>query len=130
MKVNFKKQIAMLLAATTCLSVAACDLEEPTPPDYSSYSNRFNFYCYAPPNAGTWKADDGSTMYSGEDFRTVERYKEYKDCGFDTLMVQSSGNYQGEDFETSDLKMVMDRAYAAGIGWGMQVWTFRPLYNL
>ena len=116
MKVNFKKQIAMLLAATTCLSVAACDLgEEPTPPDYSSYSHRFNFYCYAPPNAGTWKADDGSTMYAGEDYRTVERYKEYKDCGFDTLMVQSSGNYQGENFETSNLKMVMDRAYEAGI---------------
>ncbi|MBQ8685726.1 MAG: hypothetical protein IJ514_06125 [Clostridia bacterium] len=121
---KFKKQIALALAATSCLSLVACNKQvtptvTPTAPDYSAYSHKLSFYCYNPPNDGTWNIDKTKTPAvrgsAGEDFRTVERYKEYKDCGFDILMMQSSGKYSGQDWETSDTKMVMDRAYEAGI---------------
>ncbi|MBQ4053225.1 MAG: hypothetical protein IJD33_02690, partial [Clostridia bacterium] len=88
-----KKQLALVLAATTCFGLVACNKQaEPTAPDYSVYSHKFSFYCYNPPNDGTWYVDreNDKKMYAGEDFRTVERYKEYKDCGFDILMMQSS----------------------------------------
>ncbi|MBO5479923.1 MAG: hypothetical protein J6A63_01880 [Clostridia bacterium] len=88
-------------------------------PDYSAYKHQFSFYCYTPPNDGTWNEDLNRTPpirgWAGEDFRTVERYKEYKDCGFDILLMQTAGKYQGEDWETSMAKRVMDRVVAGGI---------------
>ncbi|MBQ8685725.1 MAG: hypothetical protein IJ514_06120 [Clostridia bacterium] len=88
-------------------------------PDYSAYKHRFDFYCYTPPNDGTWNVDltqDPVLRASaGEDFRTVERYKEYKACGFDILLMQSAGKYQGEEWESSMAKAVTDRAVEAGI---------------
>jgi hypothetical protein len=69
-----------------------------------------------PPNDGTWYANDGTPMYAGEDYRNTARYKEYKDCGFDLLMMQHSGKFNGEQaWEESITKMVMDQAWAAGI---------------
>jgi hypothetical protein len=120
---KFKKQIAMALAAITAFSCfAACapadssSVSNEGAPDYSMYDNQFLFYCYAPPNDGTWKADDGTPMYAGEDFRVAERYKEYMDCGFDILMMQFSGKFDGtQTWEESDTKMVMDQALEAGM---------------
>ena len=133
---KLKKQIAMALAALTASSCfAACTPPAPggtgssgntstenssvvddNAPDYSGYDNQFLFYCYMPPNDGTWTADDGTPMYAGEDFRTTERYQEYKDCGFDLLMMQHSGKFDGTQvWEESITKMVMDRALAAGL---------------
>lgn len=74
---------------------------------------QFNLYAYAPPTDGTYTID-GEEFFTGQDFRTVERYKEYKDCGFNILFAQGSGYYD-EPFEGSELQMVMDRAYEAGI---------------
>ena len=88
-------------------------------PDYSAYQHKFEFYCYTPPNDGMWNEDKTKTpavqASAGEDFRTVERYKEYKDCGFDILLMQSAGKYQGEDWDSSMAKTVMERAVSAGI---------------
>ena len=76
---------------------------------------KFNFYSYSPPNDGHWYID-GKEYYVGQDFRTVERYKEYKDIGFNILFSAFSAKYYyGDNWETSTLKMVMDRAYEAGI---------------
>ncbi len=118
MKRNFKKTIALLLAATSAFSLVACvgtEGNEPPAPDYSGYTNRFVNYAYTPPNNGVWNDLDGVSHSAGEDFRTVEQYKWYKECGFDILLAQSSGSYTGQDFETSDTKMVMDNAFEAGI---------------
>ena len=118
---RLKRYIALALTATSLLSLVACNQQvaEPTAPDYSAYNHKMSFYCYNPPNDGTWYIDKTQNPAvkgtAGEDFRTVERYKEYKDCGFDILMMQSSGRYNGEVWETSDTKMVMDRAYQAGL---------------
>lgn len=112
---KLKKWISCILAATTCMGMVACAEKEGETPDYSAYNDRFVYYAYNPPTAGRWRDIDGNVKDAGEDFRTVEQYKIYKDCGFDILMMQTTGNYYGQDFETSDTKMVMDRAFEAGI---------------
>ena len=45
-----------------------------------------------------------------EDFRTVERYQEYKDCGFTEIMFAGEDRYLGEPFETSDMKKMLAQA--------------------
>ena len=85
-------------------------------PDYSAYNHKFECYCYTPPNDGKWIDEGGVVRYSGQDFRTVERYKEYKDCGFDILLMQTAGKFDGtEAWEESNAKKVMDKAWEAGI---------------
>ena len=76
---------------------------------------RFDIYGYSPPSKLDIGIDGGLVLQTGLEFRTVERYKEYKDAGFNVLLMQSSGKYQGEAWETSDCKLVMDRAHQAGI---------------
>ncbi len=75
---------------------------------------RMEQYAYTPPPALRFEIDGILTPVI-EDFRTVERYKEYKECGFDILLAQTSGVYNGEEWESSQAKMVLDRAYEAGL---------------
>ena len=75
----------------------------------------FSFYGYNPPDSGIYEIG-GVQYFSGEDFRSVKRYKEYKNVGFDVLLLQHACSYNGEDFDTSVCKMCMERAYSAGIG--------------
>ncbi len=82
---------------------------------YEKYDHlQFDLYGYSPPTDGTYTVD-GELKTTGEDYRTVERYKEYQECGFNILLMQFGGVYNGEDWATCDAKMVMDRAYAAGL---------------
>lgn len=95
-----------------CDSSSSVDLSGA--PDYSNATGEFLTYGYTGPTDGTWFRDD--EQYNvGEDFRTVERYKEYKDAGFNVLLLQGNEPYRGEKFETSQLKQTMDRAYEAGV---------------
>lgn len=75
---------------------------------------KFRLYGYSSPTDGTWSLD-GTIIDEGEDFRTKVRYEEYKNCGFNTLLLQGNDPYDGEDFETSQLKKNMDNAYDAGL---------------
>ncbi len=77
-------------------------------------SLQFEFYAYNGPTDGTWTEHD-EKFYAGQDFRTVERLKEYKDAGMTLYMPQNASWYNGQEWETSDAKMMMDRALAAGI---------------
>ena len=103
------------VAATSCIfwgCGTTADLSGA--PDYSDCSGEFLTYGYTGPTDGTWYRDD--EQYDvGEDFRTEERYGEYKEAGLNTLLLQGNEPYRGENFETSELKRTMDRAYAAGI---------------
>ncbi len=112
---KIRKWISCILAATTCMGMVACVEKEGEIPDYSAYNDRFVYYAYNPPTAGRYRDINNEIRDVGEDFRTVEQYRIYKECGFDILMMQGTGNYSGQSFETSDTKMVMDRAYEAGI---------------
>ena len=75
---------------------------------------QFGLYGYSPPTDGTYRVD-GEIKTTGEDYRTVERYREYKEVGFNILLMQHTSRYSGEEWETSDAKMVMDRAQEAGL---------------
>lgn len=71
-------------------------------------------YGYSSPTDGTYKID-GVTYSVEKDFRTQERYEEYRAVGMDTLLLQANDPYLGELFETSQTKKNMDNAYRAGI---------------
>ena len=73
----------------------------------------FPIYGYSPPPEGKWQIDD--TVFTTEDFRTVEKYREYKDCGFNILFLQYTAPYYGDGWEKSETKMAMERAIEAGL---------------
>ena len=113
--------IALLFAATIALTMFGCggkkggnSVDLSGAPDYSGSTGEFLTYGYTGPTDGTWFRDD-EQYNTGEDYRTTERYAEYKDAGFNVLLLQGNEPYNGEPFETSILKRTMDRAYEAGI---------------
>lgn len=117
MSKKLKKITAIVLCAISMIWGVACTHEDmpPTPPDYSQSKYKMDFYGYTGPTNGTWDMD-GMVFDAGEDFRTVERYKEYKDSGMTILLPQASALYTGRvAWELSDTKMVFDRALEAGI---------------
>ena len=74
-----------------------------------------NLYAYSPP-AGPRLVVNGQEFYvKNREFRTVERYQEYQNCGFNVLFGQHGGAYGDEPFEESGAKLILDRAYQAGI---------------
>ena len=84
-------------------------------PDYSDSKLQFDFYGYSSASNGEWSID-GTKYTAGEDFRTVERIKEYKDAGMSIYFPQHQGAMrEGVDFETSDAKKALDDALEAGI---------------
>ena len=84
-------------------------------PDYSDSILQYDFYGYSSASNGEWTID-GVKYSAGEDFRTVERIKEYKDAGMSIYFPQHQGAVRdGVDFETSDAKKALDDALAAGI---------------
>ncbi len=115
---NFKKTLVVLLTSLLSLNLlfsgCAPKVNLSGAPDYSDQTGEFLTYGYTGPTDGTWFRDD-EQYNTGEDYRTVERYAEYKDAGFNTLLLQGNEPYKGENFATSELKRTMDRAYEAGI---------------
>ena len=73
----------------------------------------FPIYAYSPPPQGKYWIDD--VIYPTDDFRTVERYKEYKECGFNVLFMQRTAAYNGEEWDTCETKRAMQNAVEAGI---------------
>lgn len=101
-----------LLTLSSCGSTQV-DLEK-NAPDYSSKAGEFVTFAYASPTDGSY-TENGVPMSTGEDYRTVERYREYKEAGLNTMLIQGNDPYGGEDFETSQLKKNMDMCIEAGI---------------
>ena len=122
--------VASILAVCT-LACTACDMlggknsssyspdNDPKllqAPDYSKYTHRFDSYGYSGPDDGTYNIDN--VVYDvGEDFRTVERYKEYKECGFNIYLAQTGININGSFNEEvwKKEKVYMDYATEAGL---------------
>ncbi len=87
---------------------------------YGEYYERnkgyeINLYAYSPPPNGVFNFD-GMRYDCGIDFRTVENYVTYRDCGFNTMLGQWSARYVGEPWETSEAKAVMDKVAQVGVG--------------
>ncbi len=114
--------IASILAVCT-LACTACgenssgdDPKLLQAPDYSKYTHRFDSYGYSGPSDGTYNIDN--VEYDiGQDFRTLERYKEYKECGFNIYLAQTDININNEFNEEvwAKEKTYMDAAYEAGL---------------
>ena len=87
------------------------------------YDNELSFssYAYAPPGSGYYTVDGydypGAVDNEGNviSFQTLEKYQEYKDCGFDIIMIQADDAYFGEEFSTSHVKELMDLALEVGL---------------
>ena len=76
--------------------------------------HRYEFFAYNPPTSGVYRVN-GFDYRSGEDFRSVGRCREYKNCGFNKLQLRYEHAYSGEPWEESETKYMWDVAYAAGI---------------
>jgi len=74
----------------------------------------YDFYGYNSPTSGKYYIGEVEYFY-GEDYRSVKRYKEYKNAGFNILLLQHENSYSGEDFESSACNKCMVNAYKAGI---------------
>ena len=80
---------------------------------YQKEAKVFDLYAYCPPGCQAGDYVVGKKV--DEDMRSVERYKEYKDVGFNMVMSGTVGTYYGEEWETSMCKKMMDTVLAAGI---------------
>ena len=113
-----KKIISMILAAISVFSTALIgSCGEKNPPAFNDYKNstlQFDFYGYSSTSDGRYNWD-GTWTDVGEDFRTVERVKEYKEAGMTIYFPQSAAAYSGQDWETSQTKKALDNAVAAGL---------------
>ncbi len=114
MNKKLTRSIVGMLAGVFALGCVGCKDKAELAPDYSASTLQFDFYGYTGPTDGRWWLNNNE-IYEGQDFRTVDRLKEYKDVGMTIYLPQSAGNYNGGDWETSDAKMVMDRAQEAGL---------------
>lgn len=65
---------------------------------------------FTPPPNGFIKDRNGKIHAQFPDFRTKERYTEFKNCGFDEMIFAGETKYEGEDYSTSELKMMLDLA--------------------
>ena len=116
MKKTIKKIVSLILTLSfACCVFGGCKKEQSVSlPDYSANKDRFEFFTYTSPTDGYYYID-GLEYYSGEDFTTVERYKEMLDCGFTILYLNRKGAiYNDTVWETSQAKKSFENAYAAG----------------
>lgn len=74
---------------------------------------QFTFFGYNPPTNGEHTIN-GFT-YKNEDFRTAERCREYKDCGFALMQLRYGHAYDGEEWESSNTNLMWNKALKAGI---------------
>ena len=120
------KQILAIVLSLGTLALTACggknssssvedDPKLLQAPDYSAYTHKFSSYGYSGPNPGYWTLDD-ERIDLGEDFRTVERYIEYKEAGFDIYLPghDISINSSNPD-KWAQESVYMDRAHEAGL---------------
>ncbi|MBQ4097749.1 MAG: hypothetical protein IJC72_00430 [Clostridia bacterium] len=75
--------------------------------------DQFMVYGYCSPTNGVFNINGCNYSY-GEDFRSVKRYKEHKNAGFNVLLLQGGNGYHGGDWETSGGKICMEAGYKAG----------------
>ena len=81
--------------------------------DYSDCVGRMGQYAFVTPTNGEVTID-GEFKKIG-DFRNEKTYQEYRDCGFDILLLLGNDTYKGEEFATSDLKMNLELCKKVGL---------------
>ena len=74
--------------ATSMALFAGCGDYTKNKPVYDGSDKHFDYYAYHSVSDGNWVVN-GETFTAGEDFRTVEKIREYKEAGMTILMPQS-----------------------------------------
>ena len=81
--------------------------------DPKNAGKHMNIYAYGMPSCGRLKLQD--LYYQGTDYRTVENYQIYKDCGFNMAFPVTTGNYADGPWAESKAKRVMQLCEQVGI---------------
>ena len=121
---KFTRALALLLGTISCFAtLGACNKnatgnEIPVAlPDYAD-DREVQLLGYANPTNGDYKFD-GIPTNDGVDFRTVERFKEYKDAGLNVAFARYDSSLPAETtketWKDTGTKVVCDKAYEAGI---------------
>ena len=116
MKMKFKiLSVVMCLVSVFGAGVYGCaDGELPTLPDYSAAADDYEFFAYTPNTSGRYSVN-GVERVLGPDMRTVEGYTDYKNAGFDILMLTGNNGYHGGGWEGSVAETCARTAEQAGI---------------
>ncbi len=122
-KQRFTRAFAAFLSAVACLStLSACGGKEEAGipvslPDYAD-DRGVHISGYVNPTNGDYTFDK-IPMNDGVDFRTVERFKEYKDAGMDLAFSRYDSALPAEvtkeTWAQCDTKIFCDAAYGAGL---------------
>ena len=94
--------LAFVILATSVMGVACNKKAQPEVfskdiiPDYSSYTDQFDFYGYSSVYDGYYNIDDVE-FYVGESFMTTEQYQMYKDVGMNIVYPGSTLKIRGEE---------------------------------
>ena len=122
-KTWLNNSLAFLLSVSACFSVfSACsngnDGEIPVSlPEYAN-DKEIDLLGYVNPTNGDYEFDR-IPMNDGTDYRTVERFKEYKDAGLNVAFARYDSalpaDVTAETWASSDTKLFCDKAYEAGL---------------
>lgn len=123
-KQSLTRALALFFGAVTCFStLSACggkNKEGVIPvslPDYAE-DKEINILGYVNPTNGDYTFDK-IPMNSGVDYRTVERFQEYKDAGMNVAFSRYDSALPAEvtkeTWAESDTKIFCDAAYGAGL---------------
>ena len=99
---KIKHALLAFVMLATSVSGVACKKQQPQVyskdiiPDYSAYTDQFDFYGYSSMYDGYYTIDDVK-YYVGENFMTVEQYEMYRDAGMTIMYPGSKLKIRGED---------------------------------
>lgn len=123
---KFSKILSGALALFTmlsCVAFSGCGktgelTDVKNAPDYSQSTENLDMFAYVGPTDGRYTLENGKVIQEN-DFRTKERYQEYKDCGFETLLLLGNDGFNGavnqERFEEMSLKKNLDLCKEVGL---------------
>ena len=121
-----KKLIIFSLVAAIAAGAVGCgntkkpstsehEVKTPTDvPDYSDSDKKMNMYAYRGTSDGNVTNAAGVKVVY-EDYKTLEQFQLYKDCGFDIMFAASDAGFSGGDFEKSVSKKVLDMCEQIGL---------------
>ena len=116
---KLKRALSIALGITLIAGLFGCSGAEdtnnlPALPEYAS-ERELDVFAYNGPTDGVNYIDSSVKKYG--DFRTVERYEEYRQAGFNTLLLSGTAAYDPESDWNEDnvTKKAFKNAYEAGI---------------
>jgi hypothetical protein len=119
MKKWVNKVIASLIIGASLLSLVGCGgggnsqtVTIPDGPDYSKYTDTFNFNGYSSLKNGQ-VMKDGMIYDLGRTFVTKETMAEYKECGMTVLLCNTAAQFNGIDNP--------DKAWLQVLDWGAEL---------